>query len=186
DQYGEGALSECLEARYFYLPDGLVSRIELGSKQVQGIDYAYTLQGWLKDMNGYRTDVSSDLGQDGFAGTNGAFGKDASALMLQYYKTDYRPIKGSNFYNKVSTTSTDLYNGNISAISSNSYPTPPLLKSFRYDKLNRLKLMQTATLGSTQWTNLGDQYGADYRYDYNGNLLSLRRKNQTGVLMHDI
>ncbi|MEG2070859.1 MAG: hypothetical protein RR034_05745 [Bacteroidales bacterium] len=37
DQYGEGAVSEYLEARYFYLPHGLVSRIELGAKQVQGI-----------------------------------------------------------------------------------------------------------------------------------------------------
>ena len=48
-------LHERLEARYFYLPTGVLSRTELGHKQIQGIDYAYTLQGWLKDINEYRS-----------------------------------------------------------------------------------------------------------------------------------
>ena len=36
------------EARYHYYPHGPLSRIELGEYRVQGLDYYYTLQGWLK------------------------------------------------------------------------------------------------------------------------------------------
>ena len=40
------------EAKYHYLPHGPLARIELGQYKVQGIDYAYTSQGWLKAING--------------------------------------------------------------------------------------------------------------------------------------
>ena len=35
------------EAQYTYYAHGPLSRTELGQHQVQGLDYVYTLQGWL-------------------------------------------------------------------------------------------------------------------------------------------
>jgi hypothetical protein len=39
------------DARYSYYKHGPMARTILGQQQVQGIDYAYTLQGWLKGVN---------------------------------------------------------------------------------------------------------------------------------------
>ncbi|BAV06167.1 YD repeat-containing protein [Filimonas lacunae] len=39
------------EAAYSYYKHGPVSRVVFGQQQVQGVDYAYTLQGWLKSVN---------------------------------------------------------------------------------------------------------------------------------------
>ena len=39
------------DARYEYYRHGPLARITLGDQQVQGLDYAYTLQGWLKGIN---------------------------------------------------------------------------------------------------------------------------------------
>jgi hypothetical protein len=36
------------ESRYQYYKHGPLARTVIGGQQVQGIDYAYTLQGWLK------------------------------------------------------------------------------------------------------------------------------------------
>jgi YD repeat-containing protein len=39
------------DARYSYYKHGPMARTILGQQQVQGVDYAYTLQGWLKGVN---------------------------------------------------------------------------------------------------------------------------------------
>ena len=39
------------DARYEYYLHGPLHRTELGEAQVQGMDYAHTLQGWIKSMN---------------------------------------------------------------------------------------------------------------------------------------
>ena len=39
------------DARYSYYKHGPLARTIIGQQQVQGIDYAYTLQGWLKGVN---------------------------------------------------------------------------------------------------------------------------------------
>ena len=40
------------EAAYQYYRHGPLARVVLGNQQVQGTDYTYTLQGWLKGVNG--------------------------------------------------------------------------------------------------------------------------------------
>ena len=77
-------------------------------------------------------------------------------------------------------------NGNISCLSTDYYTKTPLLKSFRYDKLNRIKRMQTAGVSAGEWGNLTDDFSTEYRYDYNGNILSLQRKDATAQIMHQI
>lgn len=111
-----------LDAAYFYYLHGPLARLELGDQlaKVQGIDYAYTLQGWLKGVNGNVLNSAEEIGKDG---TNIA--KDALAFSLNYYANDYKPI-GTNtafkfrfdagatqFENLIGGNS--LYNGNISS-----------------------------------------------------------------------
>ena len=192
---------ERLEARYFYLPTGALSRAELGHKQIQGVDYAYTLQGWLKDINGYRCgyyDIDAmsanyDIGEDAFVSAgnqNRLFAHDGFSTSIQYYTDDYEPISGGNFFNEQSANAVPLYNGNISALTTSYYQLwiPSMLKLFRYDKLNRIKSMQTAahSFSPTGWESVSDNYSTQYSYDWNGNLLFLQRKKGDGQIMHNI
>jgi RHS repeat-associated protein len=55
------------DARYYYYKHGPLARTELGQQQVQGIDYAYTLQGWLKGVNS--TAISAAPTEDCAPGT---------------------------------------------------------------------------------------------------------------------
>lgn len=56
------------EAYYSYYKHGPLSRTVLGQQQVQGIDYVYTLQGWLKAINPSSPSASSGSGcPEGFA-----------------------------------------------------------------------------------------------------------------------
>ncbi|MFZ1692731.1 MAG: hypothetical protein WAT74_06000, partial [Flavobacteriales bacterium] len=85
------------DARYFYYPHGPLERTELGAHVVQGTDYAYTLQGWLKGINGDRLDQRTDMGRDGdpslSPNANLNVGRDAYALSLGYYgDSDYKGI----------------------------------------------------------------------------------------------
>ena len=97
---------------------------------------------------------------------------------------------GSNYFNDYSQEAVPLYNGNISALSESIYNlwNRGILKLFRYDKLNRIKRMRTAAhhFEGSGWETPSDNFATDYTYDWNGNLLSLRRKNQYGEEMHDI
>ncbi|MDD4395862.1 MAG: hypothetical protein PHQ33_08250, partial [Bacteroidales bacterium] len=85
-----GGIYERPEAQYFYLPNGLLTRIELGKKQIQGIDYAYTLQGWLKNINAFASNPIYDIGHDNAQMSsnqiNAPFACDAYSQMLQYNK----------------------------------------------------------------------------------------------------
>src|SRR5690606_36574761 len=40
------------DARYDYYKHGPLARMSLGEQRVQGVDYIYTIQGWLKSING--------------------------------------------------------------------------------------------------------------------------------------
>ena len=68
------------------------------------------------------------------------------------------------------------------------FDMPSLLKLFRYDKLNRIKRMSTTnhSAGVSGWGTVSSQYATNYSYDWNGNLLSLRRNNENGQVMHNI
>ena len=59
------------DGRYDYYLHGPLARTTLGNQLVQGIDYAYTLQGWLKGANAINhLDGSNDIGKDGNAGSS--------------------------------------------------------------------------------------------------------------------
>ena len=94
------------DAGYFYYPHGPLARTELGEQKVQGLDYYYTIHGWLKGINmpsqhfpcndgspNISYNPEFDPGKDGLNGTlNQYLARDEMALSLGYYEGDYTPI----------------------------------------------------------------------------------------------
>lgn len=98
------------DAKYFYYEHGPLARIERADKQVQGMDYLYTIHGWIKGINSDELVVKNDAGKDGafsnaylssYNEVHAFFAKDAMAYSLNYYnvgsKKDYTSIKNANY-----------------------------------------------------------------------------------------
>jgi RHS repeat-associated protein len=184
------------DAEYAYYAHGPLQRTLLGDDRVQGLDYAYTLQGWLKALNHPDLSKAKDAGQDGVSSGAAA---DAFGMVLGYYRGDYRR-QGSWLNGGVSaapelaepTASSSLFNGNIASWSSKSLGVPtqtvPTLTAdhYRYDQLNRLVASEQRAPSSTGWQPT-DRYGTSYAYDPNGNLTSLTRQaGQAGQQMDQL
>jgi RHS repeat-associated protein len=189
------------DARYFYYAHGPLARVELGADKVQGLDYFYNLQGWIKGVN--NTTPNTDMGHDGLAGTaNAIFGKDEAAYYLGYHNQDYKPIglasnatimgvfEHSSAFDSDILGTNGLYNGNIAFMISH---IPELGKSttgsvetqamvYQYDALHRIRQAKSYNYNSV-WNN-SYQYKSDYTYDANGNIKTLNRSafdNTAGV-----
>ncbi|MFT3827200.1 MAG: RHS repeat-associated core domain-containing protein [Chitinophagaceae bacterium] len=178
------------EAAYRYYLHGPLARTELGQNRVQGLDYAYTLQGWMKGINGQELNQDKEMSQDGKAGTGFAnVGRDVLGFSIGYYNNDYQPIGGSvapafsAVYQPSAIPNTEtgnaLYNGNINTttLAIKQFDNGAVKGySYRYDQLNRLVQMRQHNIanGSTSWNNSNIVAGDDYReaisYDANGNI----------------
>ncbi|MDO3628862.1 AHH domain-containing protein [Mucilaginibacter sp. BT774] len=174
-----------MDASYQYYLHGPLARMELGdiNAKVQGVDYAYTLQGWLKGVNSTVTGSTTDMGTDG---TNN-IGQDAYGYGLYYYANDYKPINTAKqpFETGVPTISTfkPLYNSNISAVSMN---IPQLGSQFyyhtyQYDQLNRIASTAEYTATGAGLSSLAatQNYKESFTLDGNGNILSSVRNGNT-------
>jgi RHS repeat-associated protein len=177
------------DANYQYYAHGPLARVELGDKKVQGIDYAYTLQGWLKTVNGENiSDPNNDMGQDGLqAGDRKT--KDAFGYSLSYFDEDYKAISGDNtttsfkplMYSRSATDGNpkNLYNGNIKQMTTAIRKQQEELMSvqknnYTYDQLNRIKAMTSSAIDPLT-SGFTPSYQSSYSYDRNGNLQTLRR-----------
>lgn len=133
------------DAKYFYYQHGPLARTEIGEKQVQATDYAFTIQGWIKGINSTILNENNDIGKDGAGGTaymsafadlHKDFARDAASYSVNYFAGDYNPIKsasqnfladmtnlnsGSASGFKLSADAPDLYNGNISSLVTSIY-----------------------------------------------------------------
>ncbi len=155
------------DARYSYAPHGPLARVELGHDRLQGIDYTYTIQGWLKAINNINpartTALTGDPGFDGVptsvvsaSSYTYTFPIDAYSQVLNYYRdiegsqtiSDFSTNKSTNLFtdnnqfNK-ETTFKSLYNGNIASWSADYTTTKPTNQAkidhlFEYDYTNRL------------------------------------------------
>lgn len=173
------------EAYYLYYKHGELARTIIGQQQVQGVDYAYTLRGWLKGVNSTALTPAYDMGHDGAAGSITA--KDVFGFSLHYYGTnEFNPVDNTSKPFAAATGLRPLYNGNISAVSQH-LPTlgAPLLYSYKYDVLNRLSGMQVSNgLNATTntWTPVSLQdFKEAVTYDPNGNIVTYNRKGNTAV-----
>lgn len=186
------------DARYTYYPHGSLRRREIGEDSLQGVDYTYTLQGWLKAINhpesptvasGMSSGIYTDPGHDGItSGPNPTVPQDAFGSELFYYHGD--------FTRGLFTTSeatfldgTPLYNGLIAANSSQvlTVSDPDLVyqgltgENYRYDMIGRIREGQFNTYTSGTGWQQEDDYLSSYTYDPNGNMRTLKRNAHSGV-----
>ncbi|MFK7969261.1 MAG: hypothetical protein AB8F95_02790, partial [Bacteroidia bacterium] len=182
------------DASYNYYDHGPLARVALGAEDVQGVDYAYTIQGWLKGVNSDMLKPEYDQGQDGGIAHPG-FAKDAFGFSLHYFSGDYAAIGSSSFLagqvwdaGLAATPARDLFNGNISRMATTLADLDPVnatqsprsqLNAYKYDQLQRIREMQVVSQGisTDTWNVLGgpiEDYKTSYTYDANGNILSLK------------
>jgi YD repeat-containing protein len=190
------------DARYNYYKHGPMARVNLGELQVQGVDYAYTLQGWLKGVNSTSVNAGIlDMGGDGRITTptssNINVGRDVYGFSLNYFNSDYKSIGGTSLntftagtFNLTNTNVTnnkvaaELFNGNIAAMAVN---IPKLgaanVYGYKYDQLNRIVSMDAFT-GLNNVTNAftavaNANYKERVSYDANGNIKTYLRNGTT-------
>lgn len=180
------------EAHYYYYDYGPLARTELGQYKVQGQDFAYTINGWLKAMNASTLDKTRDIGLDGNNGyllgspkVHRRMAIDVTAYTIGYFDGDYTAIGTSNMeMTSVSTDafrmeSEDLFNGNIRHLVTSIYDLRTLGTVYSYDQLQRLTEMTAFenTNSNNTWTGIGStqEYYNAYSYDKNGNITSLQR-----------
>ena len=195
------------DARYHYYNHGPLSRTELGKDMLQGMDYTYTLQGWMKGINATSLDSLNDPGLDAASGLtnnpNSWFAKDVMSFGLHYYNGDYTPISstlsGSAQANivgsDVASYGADLYNGNIRAMQTTlthpgTYQVLPQANAYEYDQLNRLKSSRSFTnLSANNWqagSVYSNKYFNTFEYDAMGNILTQKRHKQDGTQIEDM
>jgi RHS repeat-associated protein len=201
-----GLLAE--EASYSYYLHGPLRRHQVGGN-IQGLDYTYTLEGWLKGINHPSQLVAKDPGGD-----SATFGKDLYGMMLNYYAGDFNRT-GSPFNSSTSnpwylppgvspaiTGGGDLFNGNITSWEQHLWHQTPLYPdslffqgttgaSYRYDQLNRItknRFWQYTPDLSWHRNTLSNPYDETFSYDKNGNIKKLSRTMEappTSVLTND-
>lgn len=144
-----------------------------GSTFKQSVDYRYNIRGWLTKIN--EADVSNIAAGDA---THDFFG------MELLYNTGITGV-----------TSTNAFNGNISALQWSKGCAAKVTKqayAFTYDRLNRLTTANHSDFdlnlvtGLRSWTSNNNQYSEVLTYDYNGNIKTLQRKAAEGMLIDNL
>lgn len=185
-----------LDASYQYYHHGPLARTELGELKVQGLDYAYTLQGWLKGVNSASLKPIDDMGKDAYTAVSSNIHKnipaDEMGFILNYHNKDYTQIQQSTtslaynnqFSGNITTSNTgyssfakELYNGNISSMvtaigvllsSTNNYG---LVSAYQYDQLNRIREAKYYTYNTNNSTlTASNNWNNRFTYDANGNI----------------
>lgn len=181
------------QAHYYYYLHGPLKRTELGD-QLQGIDYVYTPQGWLKAMNTPTGDATKDPLQDG---VSNSFARDAFGMQLEYFQGDYSR-SGSNVTG-IPTGTVNYYNGNVTGMSwqSNKPATVistdqsgtiqnPTMYTYSYDPKYQYSqsVWGTPNYSNGTFTPSGTNIYQEKQitYDANGNILGLQRTNSNGTL----
>lgn len=184
------------DAFYEYYKHGPLARSVTGQQQVQGMDYAYNLQGWLKGENSTVLNTANDMGADGI-GLRKNIAKDAYGYSLHYFDGDYEAINAPALFGPVRNNLNaatagaykPLFNGNISSMAVNigvlnTNGGTPMLYNYQYDQLNRIVGMDAfagVNTGNNLWDNLTatSNYQERVSYDANGNILTYLRNGTT-------
>ncbi len=185
------------DAEYEYYPHGPLRRISMGRDSVQGIDYTYTINGWLKGINLPTLDENNEPGRDNDDnGPNTHHGRDAFGMMLNYHIGDFHkpertgtgahPESPFHFAAQpTNMTLQSLYNGNIAGWMWNSRDNTGAMQTrlgsvYRYDQLNRLRVDSVHTWNGTNAWVPGSKWLNYYSYDADGNIKTLYRNDDGG------
>ena len=172
---------------------GPMRRIEYGLDSVQGADYVYTLNGWLKGINIPSLNHDLDPGHDGDAGdgSNRTFARDAFGS----YDILNR-LMGDSIFNDAATgewTTAGLNwstryaydpNGNITALKRyDGAGTDFDMLGYSYASgTNKLDYINdTNAVTGTHPNDIEDQDPANYTYDLIGNLTADAKENITSI-----
>lgn len=187
------------EATYEYYVHGPLKRLEIAN-ELQGIDYYYSVNGWLKGINHPSLDKNKDPGKDGTLGEgHDNFKPDVFGMWLHYYSGDYV----SNGFNEdndvlgIQSTVNNFYSGNITAqtwktANLNHNLTNSEANTYHYNYDHRNWLLQAqfgkTTLSNVNTVDVDFRYAASYQYDYNGNSKFLDRNGyiETGLNKADL
>jgi hypothetical protein len=194
------------DARYFYYHHGGLARTELGDLKVQGIDFMYTIQGWIKGVNSVNLKAKLDPGIDGkylYANNHSYVARDAFSYTLNYFANDYTAIDTSADHSRAKFHAsgfggnlTYLYNGNIAAMTTtlkepgNNVDIFPQGMAYNYDQLNRIS-DATAYRGldttNNKWMaeTASPEYYNSFTYDANGNIMKQLRNGGDTVATGD-
>src|SRR5690554_3277453 len=170
------------------------------------MDYAYTIQGWIKSVNGEEIDEETMMGWDGAQAANSQVAstinkhvaKDAFGYSLSYYDGDYNSSNTAFLNHSKATTpsapnlNASLYNGNIRSMftalsDENENALATHQTNYTYDQLNRIKSMKGYNRVVGQVASESG-YSSSYSFDANGNLETLKRNAWDGnasILMDD-
>ncbi|GAB3843750.1 hypothetical protein GCM10028822_00260 [Hymenobacter terrigena] len=177
-----------LQARYFYYLHGPLKRIETADN-LQGTDYTYTVQGWLKSINGANRSLTGDS-----PGGNG-FAKDLFGLTLDYFSGDYRSGQASVATPTIAAAPAPRYDGTVRSAAWFTAANPMTRQHvYVYDAKGQLKQAGFGQLlpGSTPTApgtfvvpipHANEEGNLDY--DLNGNLNTLRRYDGAGATTDD-
>jgi RHS repeat-associated protein len=176
--------NKTIQAKYQYYLHGPLKRVELGGN-IQGIDYAYNIDGTLKLIN--NSDPELDPGRDGFEGLHSNFMKDAFGEVLDYNSNDYTGA-GYNEGN-LQVSGVEQYTGMLKAVRWHSHVDNHVQRAytFTYDNVDQFK---DAVWGNVKKsgsdysieTVINDPYKENVNsYDKNGNIKELQRNGKFGT-----
>ncbi len=172
------------DASYTYYKHGPLANTKIGNNQIQSLDYAYTIQGWLKTVNGDVLRTDKQMLPDGATGSV-TYARDAMAHTIDYFNNDYKAIvntvNGFNFGGPAQ----GLYNGNIArtttairGVSNSGGADDNLRANYTYDQAQRLVKTAYESITESSLTATGTaKFANNYKYDLDGNLTWLTRYN---------
>jgi|GEM_PF-3374447 len=171
-QNNVGATPDQVVAQYEYNELGQLVDKKLHKKTdgtfLQSVDYRYTIRGQLESINNAK--LTSDVANNDE--TNDYFG-----LEILYNQVE----TGLN------TTATAKFDGNISAmkwksIGGGTGSADQKSYKYTYDKTGQLKSSNFQMHNGTSWSKEAKTLNEDIKYDHNGNILKLsRRENLRGL-----
>lgn len=184
------------QAAYQYYQHGPLKRTEIGS-DLQGVDLVYTLQGWLKAMNGPgAADPGGDADPDG---ARAHFAPDQFALALEYHPGDYVRANTDLASDLGQNVAPARYNGLVRAQrwhnraladpSVYTHGSQQLFYGYKYDlhgQLTHARLGTVSISTAPQVTLQQDYQLNNITYDRNGNLLTLHRSGQQSQAMDQL
>jgi RHS repeat-associated protein len=199
-----------LDASYEYYHHGPLARTELGELKVQGLDYAYTLQGWLKGVNSASLKPIDDMGKDAYTldvnNTHKNIPADEMGFILNYHDKDYTQIQQNTsslaqqnkFNGDILSTNAafagfaqQLYNGNISSMITaigqlmSTTAGNGLVSAYQYDQLNRIREAKYFNKDASNVLVLNPNWNNRFTYDANGNIKTQLRDGAGATLAMD-